>query len=194
MADNESGNPQHYSNLTRFIHLATALAVTAALVISLFMPHPKQGQQGDFWFEVHEKTGLVALGGLVLFWLWAMFRRGEPSLADWFPYLSSRPLNSLMADTKAHLAILRGGKLPTSSEQPLANAVHGLGALIALIMAATGTLGYFYDMGLALKLHEAFTVPMWLYFGGHVLFSFYHEFAHDPVLRNMFVFKARKPR
>ena len=84
------GNTQYYSNLTRFLHLVTVMAVTAALVISLFMTYPKGGKPGDFWFEVHEKAGLVALGGLVLFWLWAVFRRREPSLGDWFPYLSGR--------------------------------------------------------------------------------------------------------
>ena len=123
------GNTQYYSNLTRFLHLVTVMAVTAALVISLFMTYPKGGKPGDFWFEVHEKAGLVALGGLVLFWLWAVFRRREPSLGDWFPYLSGRRLAALWADTKAHLAILRGGKLPISDDQPLANAFHGLGVV-----------------------------------------------------------------
>lgn len=190
----KSGTLQHYSNVTRTIHLLTALTVTTALVISLFMQQPQGGKSGDFWFEVHEKAGLGALAVLVLFWLWTALRGGgEPKLGDWFPYLSGRRLKALWADIGAHLAMLGGGKLPVTEAQPLANAVHGLGALLATIMAATGTLGYFYHKGWALNLHEAFTIPIWIYFGGHVIMSLIHEFAKDPVLSNMFKFGKRKP-
>ncbi len=156
------------------------------------MQHPEKGRSGDFWFEVHEKNGLVALALLTIFWCWTAVRRGDPGLGSWLPYFSANRRRALADDIRLHLRALLGHGLPRSDEQPLANAVHGLGALTALGTACTGAAGYFLSQKWALSIHGNLAVLMWAYFGGHVLMSLIHEFARDPVLRNMFVFRAKK--
>lgn len=90
-------------------------------------------------YEVHEWVGLATLTIVVVFWLWTALRRRETRLAALLPWFSTGGWRAVAADARAHRAALRALKLPgTAGDTPLASAVHGLGLLSALAMAATG--------------------------------------------------------
>ena len=178
---------QNRSRTTRILHTLLALAIVAQLALGTFMQAPSRNRPGDQWFEVHEKLGLVTLAVLASFWLWAMVRTREVGFAMLFPWFSLSRMRDVVADLDAHLRSIRRGKLPLSEAKPLANAVHGLGIVVATIMAVTGAAGYFLPQARALLgIHSAVSTLMWAYLIGHAGVAVIHEFSGDRLLQRMF--------
>lgn len=180
---------QTHSRTTRWLHLLIALAIVAQMIMSL-IEEPRLDPPENFWFEVHEKVGLASLALLFVFWIWAVLRRREEGLGHFFPWFSASRLRELSRDLRAHAALFRTGELPISADQPLAGAVHGLGLIVATILAVTGTVGYFFaSVPYMLGIHEAMVWPMWIYLIGHAAMAIVHEFKGDGVIRAMFSLK-----
>jgi len=183
---------------TRVLHAALAAAIVHQLVTSFFMEEPKPGgQTGNLAFDFHETVGLVSLGLLALFWLWAMLRRREEGLSALFPWFSAERRRRVLADIAAYFgSFVRLRLPPPTAETPLASAIHGLGLLVATAMAVTGAIVYALmgtDGSLAgaghfvLELHEAFASLMWAYLIGHAGIAVVHDIVGHRVLGRMFL-------
>ena len=72
---------QKHGLMTRSAHMGLALAIILQLATSLIMEHPRKGRPGDFFFEVHEYVGLLALGFAFLFWF-VVFSASNRSAVD----------------------------------------------------------------------------------------------------------------
>lgn len=183
---------QTRSRATRILHALLAVTIMTQLALSTVMQAPGRNRPGDQWFEVHENVGLAALAVLAGFWIWTMVRTREVSLAMLFPWFSLRRMRDVLADLKDHLRAIGRGKLPLSEAKPLANAAHGLGLIIATIMAVTGAAGYFIPQARALLgVHKAVSTLMWAYLVGHAGIAVLHEIKGDRVIRRVFTFGKR---
>lgn len=177
------------SLVTRVLHLSVAVTIMAQLGLSLIMQSPSPSQAGDNLFEIHEKVGLVANGILIAFWIWSVVRSGETRLVAFFPWLSPMQLRLVAADAKRVFAPLEHGQ----QERPFASAVHGLGLIIATIMALSGFFGYFVESARALLgVHEAVAPFMWAYLVGHVAMSIIHELRGERIIGHMLSLTSRK--
>ena len=185
------------SVFTRFLHALLAAAIVHQLVTSLLLEEPRSRRiVENAPFELHETIGLASLGLVTLFWLWTIVRRREHSLGDLFPWLSSVRVRSVMGDLRVHARELVRFRLPSPSEKtPLASAVHGLGLLVATLMAASGTAVYVFmpadgalttNMKIALTVHGAAGNLMWAYLIAHAAIGLAHEMAGHKVVRRMF--------
>lgn len=183
---------QYRSRTTRIIHILLALTITIQLALSTAMQSPGRNRPGDQWFEVHEKVGLASLAVLAGFWIWGLVRTREVGFAMLFPWFSLNRMRAVIADLGVHLRSIRHGKLPLREAKPLANAVHGLGILVATIMAVTGAAGYFIPQARALLgIHTAFSTLMWAYLIGHAGIAVIHGFSGDRLLWRMFALYKR---
>src|SRR4051794_3725240 len=94
-------------------------------------------------FAVHQWVGLATAGVIVLFWLWLTFRRVSTAPGQLFPWFSARRLRAVGTDLAGHARAAARLSLPDpETSGALADALHGLGLLIALAMALTGTSGW----------------------------------------------------
>jgi cytochrome b561 len=186
-----------YDPLTRILHALVAGGIVAAMVTSLVMVHPKPGRPPNQWYEVHETVGMALLAVVTLYWLWIVVRtarRGGAMML--FPWLSRRRLAELGADAGETFRQILRLRLPGGTEpRPLPAAVQGLGMLLALALAGTGTaidLMMAPDGGLppvahALKeVHEGLGAAMWGYLAIHPLIGLLHQLAGHRSLSRMF--------
>lgn len=188
---NVSGRAVYHSRFTKLLHLLVAAAVVHQLVISLVMTRPAHGRPGDSLFELHEWVGLVSLGVLLIFFLWVIVRRRETTAGMLYPWFSSHRRRALWVDLNAHLANLKGGRILLTQEGPLASAVHGLGLLLVLLMAATGAAGYFIAAARSLlSIHETLGPLVWAYLVGHAGLALLHQRAGHRILQSMFDLRA----
>lgn len=170
------------SRSTRILHWLVALTVIAQLGLSLVMQSPGRNRPGDALFEVHEKVGIVATALLLGFWLWSIVRSGETRIAAFFPWLSPKQLRLVWHDARNIFGSTHEG----ARERPFASAVHGLGLIVATVMAASGLLGYFVASARwLLGIHEAVAPLMWAYLVGHVGVSIVHQLRGDRVITSM---------
>jgi cytochrome b561 len=175
--------------LTKLLHAGLLLSVLWQLAASGLVERPKASQPGNQFYEIHEIVGLVTLALVLLFWIWSAVRRRETPFTSLFPWLSGRQLKAVAADIGAHWAYLRRLRLPLSDiETPPASAVHGVGLLTALAMAATGAWLYTQSIpsGLILEIHKAVSNLMWAYVVGHAGLALVHQFTGHRVLQQMF--------
>lgn len=175
--------------LTKLLHVALLLSVLWQLAASGLVERPRTSQPGNLFYGIHEIVGLVTLALVMFFWIWTAVRRRETPFTSLFPWLSGRQLKAVTADIGAHWAYLRRLRLPPSDiETPLASAVHGLGLLAALAMAATGAWLYTQSIpsGLILEIHKAVSNLMWAYVIGHAGMALMQQFAGHRVLQRMF--------
>ncbi len=187
-----SAAEQYRSRTTRILHTLIALAILTQLALSTVMQAPGRNRPGDQWFEVHEKVGLVTLAVLAGFWIWAMVRTREVRFTVLFPWFSLGRMRDVVSDLGVHLRSIRRGKLPLSEAKPLANAVHGLGIVVATTMAVTGAAGYFLPQARPLLgVHVAVSTLMWAYLMGHAGVAVVHEFSGDRLLQRMFALGER---
>lgn len=138
----------------------------------------------------------MSVGILVLFWLWILFRRREQSFSDLVPWFSVEKLRTLSEDIGRHVNALIRLRLPLPTEaSPLASATHGLGLIIASVMAVTGAIVYFQmgptgaltDFGRsALGIHRPAANLMWAYLIGHATIALLHQISGHSVLQRMF--------
>lgn len=175
------------SRATRVLHLLLAIAIVAQLSLSLGMETPRRGLPGDQLFELHEKTGLATLGLLAGFWIWSMLRTGETRPSLLLPWFSRERRRAFFSDLGAHLRTLRTGKVAMTEEKPFASGVHGLGLLLASLMATTGALGYFVPQTrFLLEVHETAAPLMWVYLLGHAGIAVLHQYNGDALISRMF--------
>ncbi len=183
---------QTRSRLTRLLHLLLAIAIVIQLSLSLGMEPPERGVPGDQLFELHEKTGLATLGLLAAFWIWSMLRTGETRLSVLLPWFSRERRREFFNDLGAHLRTLRTGTVLLTEEKPFASGVHGLGLLIASLMATTGALGYFVPQTrFLLEVHETAAPLMWAYLLGHAGIAILHQLKGDALITRMFSLAKR---
>lgn len=180
---NDNGAIVKRSRTTRILHWLAALAILAQLALSLVMRGPEPNRPGDSWFEVHEKVGIAAAAILVAFWLWSVVRSGETRFVAFFPWFSPPQLKLVLGDARRLFAPLHEGR----SERPFASAIHGLGLIVATVMAATGLLGYFVASARSLLgVHGTVAPLMWAYLAGHVGISIIHEVRGERIVAPMF--------
>lgn len=181
-------NPRARSVPTKILHWALALAIITQLGLSLVMQSPGRNRPGDGFFEIHEKVGIATTGILVAFWVWSIVRSGETRFVAFFPWVSPKQLRLVAADAKRLFAPLADG----THERPFASAVHGLGIVIATIMAMSGLLGYFVPSARALLgIHEAVAPVMWAYLAGHVAMSIIHEMRGERIIGPMLSMRGK---
>ena len=174
---------------TKLLHAALALAVLWQLGASGFVERPRAAKPGNVFYEIHEVVGLTTLAVVMLFWLWSLVRRRETAFAALLPWFSAPRLKALAADLRVHGAHLRRLRLPPSdTETPLASAVHGLGLLTALAMAASGALLYPQAVpgGAVLAVHKAVSNLMWANLIGHAALALLHQLTGHRALQRMF--------
>lgn len=186
-----------YDPVTRIFHLLVAAGVTSQMLTSLVMIYPKPGRLPNDWYEVHETVGMTLLAIVTVYWLWIVGRtlaRREPMML--FPWLSAQRLAALrddVIDTGREVLRMR---LPASDQpRPLPSAIQGIGLLLALLLAGTGTIveiGMAPDGGLSPQLrgvkevHEAMAPLMWVYLVAHPLLGLLHQLAGHRTLTRMF--------
>jgi cytochrome b561 len=187
-----------YDSLSRLLHLSLAVGITTQMFVSLVMITPKPGRIPNSWYSVHETLGIVLFAILVVYWLRAVLktiRTGDPLML--FPWFSAARLGALAKDIGATLADAVRFRLPPDGDdiRPLPAAIQGLGLLVGLFLAATGTiLALTITPGVALsptlhdikELHEAFGPLMWGYLAIHPTLAIIHQLAGHKTLNQMF--------
>lgn len=186
-----------YDKLTRIFHLLVAAGVTSEMLTSLVMVYPKPGRLPNEWYEVHETVGIGLLAVVSLYWLWIVGRtltRGEAMRL--FPWFSPRLLGALRDDVVETAKAALRLRLPEGDEgRPLPAAIQGLGLILALGLAGTGTaieLAMAPDGGLSplfravKEVHESLAPVMWAYLVVHPLMGFLHQMAGHGSLNRMF--------
>ncbi len=190
-----------YDPLTRLLHLCVAAGVTLQLLTSLVMVTPKPGRLANGWFEIHENVGIGVLVAVAIYWMWVVARAARRADGGMlFPWFSRRRMADLRDDALGTLRDVARFKLPPDDEpRPLPAAVQGLGLLLVLFMAGTGTI---LAIGMApdgaksapihavAELHETAAPLMWAYLVGHPLLGFLHQLAGHGSLSRMFGFRA----
>ncbi|HPE60937.1 MAG TPA: cytochrome b/b6 domain-containing protein [Thiolinea sp.] len=177
---------------TRWLHALVALTLTTQLVLSLLMvpPDELEGasalQQGAM--EGHEVVGLVAAGVLLLHWLWLFMARSDIKFSNLFPW-SPSGIKRILGELSY---LFKHRKLPPVGEHGgLSGFVHGLGILIATLMAATGV-GLYVVMDFLggfenplfeeiAEVHGLFGNLMWVYLILHALAAIWHEFMGERI-------------
>lgn len=184
--------------MTRWLHAGIALGVAAQLGLSLFMEAPDDTDEvmaSGFplqLFEAHESIGMALLALLVLHWLWSLSGHVEGGFGHLFPWFSGKRMSKVIAEAKDILRL----KVPdpeTSNE--FAGAVHGLGLLVATILAVSGAVIFFNvsETGHWTKLgnnyheiHETIAPLMWAYLIGHFAVAVIHKRMGHTNVKEMF--------
>jgi cytochrome b561 len=188
-----------HSPVTRVLHVLVAAAIVLQLTNSLLMRVPRPGRS---WtdteasaFAVHEYAGLASMAIIGLFWLWMLVRRRETSLGQLFPWFSRQRLAGLQDDIMRHVQFATQLTLPEPEHSTgLSSAIQGIGLALALIVAATGTVGYFiWTKGTAMTgltwvafwVHGTLANVMWGYLVVHVGAALLHEMLGHRILYQM---------
>ena len=184
-----------YSAGTRLFHTGLALAVLSQLASSQFMQVPRQGRPGNWVFELHEYSGLVAMTMALGLWVVVITRIGGTDMGLLLPWFNTARRDAFRADAKRHWTAARSFRLPHyQAAAPFAAAIHGLGLLLITAMAATGTTYWLgsiagYENGLAvwlvISLHGFMANLVWAYLIGHAAMAFIHHFTDQQSLRAM---------
>lgn len=192
-----------YDFLTRLLHLTIAIGIPVQMLTSLVMVHPKPGRLPNQWFEVHETLGLVLFGVLLTHWIWSLLRTTlisrEPLML--FPWFSRKRLAAVAQDIRATGRELIRFRLPSSeSVRPLPAAIQGVGLLLGLFLASSGTilaLGMGPDGSMSefvhsvKEVHETAAPLMWAYLAVHPVLGIAHQLAGHDTLNRMFNFGRR---
>lgn len=186
-----------YNKLTRWLHFGIALSVTLQMVLSLVMEapdprHPVAGLDASA-FEMHESVGLVVFGLLLLRWLFLFSGHIPLGAEHLFPWFSRQKRAVMIGEIRQQWA---GRRLDDTRQfSAVAGAIHGLGLLVASIMAITGVIIYF---GMAengamppivdavKELHEGASTLMWIYLIGHAGIGMVHQWLGHRTLSDMF--------
>ena len=165
------------SLFTKLLHTAVLLAVAHQLFLVGLVERPRGATAGNVFFTWHQTVGLVTLGIVTTFWLWALLRRTETAAGALFPWLSVHRREALWQDLCAHLDELRRFRLKHAHESPLASATHGLGLLVVSAMAGTGAVMAFDGVpgGAVLQLHQLLANLMWAYVIAHAGIALLHQ-------------------
>ena len=188
-----------HSLTTRLLHFLLAAAILCQLADSQLMRIPRPGRTLSGTeataFSVHQYVGLASLAIVVLFWLWLLVRRAETDAGALFPWFSARRLGLLRTDIVEHLRCAARLRLPDPDRSPaLAPMIQGLGLVVVLLMAATGTYGYLtWTPGAAMppatrnlfEAHSILSKVVWGYVIVHVGAAVLHELLGHRLFRRM---------
>jgi cytochrome b561 len=188
-----------HSLITRMLHLLVAAAIVVQLADSQLMRVPRPGRlltgTEATAFALHEYAGLAGMAVIALFWLWMLIRRQGTSLGLLFPWFSRERLVGLLEDMVLHVRYAARLALPEPEHSlALSSAVQGVGLVLALVIAATGTIGYFdwtagTSMtglaGAAFEVHGTLANVMWGYLVVHVGAALLHELLGHRMLYQM---------
>jgi cytochrome b561 len=188
------GQKKH-ARLTRMIHMGLALAITLQMLGSLLLEVFEKTQTGKDLLQYHQYFGLVAFGLILMFWLVVMVRRTGTELALLFPWFSKARRAPVWAEITGHIATLKARQIPSfEPHSPLAPAIHGLGLLLILAMAGSGTVYYFINtgnpdagglVGVVMFIHKTLANLVWAYLFGHAGLAVLHHYMKDMDLRDM---------
>lgn len=191
------GSKRH-SLMTRLVHAFLAIAVILQLLTSLVMHGPDRNSAGDWLFEIHEYSGLLALVLAAGFWLHVLSRRKGMEVRALVPWFSAERRRAVLADVKVHWTSLKARQVPPHEDaSPLASAIHGLGLLLMLGMAATGAVfffGLYFGIEktglfpLDLDVHRLLANLAWAYLVGHAGLAVLHHYLKQSSLSEMWSF------
>ena len=180
---------------TRLIHAGLALAIIVQLLTSLPMEPPEPDRAGNWYFQVHQYSGLLALAFVFAFWVVLAIRSKGTELGALFPWFSGARLRALRSDARTQFAALLSRRLPAHDPHAaLPSAVHGLGVLLMSAMAISGTIYYFINsgdpdaggaVGAVMFVHRTLANLVWAYLIGHAGLALVHHYAHDTGLGEM---------
>lgn len=180
------------SNLTRVLHLAMLAIILHQLIGSAFLERPLPGDDPDWPFLLHVWTGAAGLQVLIAFWIWTLARdRHETSFSQLVPWLFPRRILAIFAEGAELVAELRARRVPSFDFPAIASAVHGLGLLLATLLAVSGTLWYFVLDGtfagrVVLLVHQLAGNLMWAYLIAHASMALLHHLVGEETLLKMF--------
>jgi cytochrome b561 len=191
-----------YGFSTRLFHGTLATAIVVQLASSQVMQVPRETHPGNWAFEVHQYSGMIALALALAFWVVVMTRIGGTDPGAMVPWFSAVRRAAFLRDLKAHWAAARAFRFADyDRSSPFAAAVHGLGLLLMTVMATTGTIyviagqiGYQDSplLHLAMDLHGAAGNLVWAYLIGHAALAAIHHIKRDLSLRDMWSFGPLK--
>lgn len=181
--------------LTRIAHMGLAIAVVVQLLTSLVLVPLSPTETPNIYFYIHTYSGLTAFAFVLLFWIVVMWRKTGTSLGLIFPWASINRIKAFWEDLVMHLRMLVKFKLPPANENsPFASAIHGLGLLLILAMATSGTIYYFINagdpdagglVGLVIFVHKTLANLVWVYLIGHASMAVIHHFSQQQSLTEM---------
>jgi cytochrome b561 len=188
-----------HCQVTRMLHLLVAAAIVVQLADSQLMRVPRPGRlvtgTEAAAFALHEHAGLASMTIIALFWLWMLIRRQGTSLGLLFPWFSRERLIGLLQDVALHVRWAARLALPDPEHSlALSSAVQGVGLVLALVIAAAGTIGYFDWTegtpmtglaGAAFEVHGTLANVMWGYLVVHVGAALVHELLGHRMLYQM---------
>jgi cytochrome b561 len=190
---------QRYGTPIRVLHAALALGISLQLLLSLVMEQPRPGRTftavQSLTFSVHEWVGLALLAVLVAHGCMVVLGQAAKGPGHFYPWFSGQRLRGLGAEAR-QLARLQIGDPET--QDALAGAVQGIGLLMALVVAVTGTVIFF---GMAAdgamtpairsvrKVHTTVGPLLWGYLAIHAGAAMLHlALGHRSILA---IFRAR---
>lgn len=184
----------------RFSHAMLGVAVIHQLIGSEWMAKPWKMAEASALqatlFELHEWAGLTAtvLLGLLLV---SLFRRTPGGFfTRYFPWLAAAGRSGLWSEAKQAVSGLKKLAPPSSQQtEHLATAVQGLGLVILLFFAVTGTAMWLLEDNLDLmhrigSIHELGALPLKLYLLGHAGMAVIHEWRGEGLMRKMFAVRG----
>ena len=176
------------SLFTKLLHAALLLAVAHQLFLVGLVERPRGASVGNAFFVWHQTVGLITLGVVTTFWLWALVRRSESSVGKLFPWLSASRRQALWRDVRVHFDALRRLRLAHADESPLASATHGLGLLMVSAMAGTGAVMALGSIpgGIVLQIHKLLANLMWAFVVAHAGIALLQQVQGRKVLQRMF--------
>lgn len=180
--------PKH-AFATRLVHAGLAVAIILQLLTSLPMEPPEPDRAGNWYFQVHQYSGLAAFCFIFAFWLVLTLRSKGTAPGALFPWFSRARLTALRTDARRHLSALVSRRLPPHDEHaPLPSAIHGLGLLLMSAMALSGTIYYFINsgdpdaggaVGAVMFVHRTLANLVWAYLIGHAGLALVHHYLGD---------------
>lgn len=189
--------PTRWQRGTRWLHGLIAIGIIGQLALSQLMTGPDHLDTATTLqkntLELHEWLGLATVALMLAHWLWLFLPNSDVHLSKLFPW-NKAGRSAVWKD----ISYLNKNKQlpPLGAHGGLSGMVHGLGFLVASMMALSG-LGIYLvlDFGggpeshffepLA-TVHALFANLMWAYLIAHVLMAAWHEYKGERLISKMF--------
>ena len=189
---NTKTSAPRWAKPTRWLHSLMALGLTTQLVLSLIMLPPDElegaSELQKAATEGHEVVGLITAGIMLLHWLWLFMSSSDIKFRNMFPWTPSG-IKRIVGET---VYLIKHRKLaPIGEHGGLSGFIHGLGFLVATIMAGSGV-GLYVVMDFMggfenplfeqiADVHVLFGNLMWAYLVLHALAAIWHEFLGERI-------------
>jgi len=173
-----------YSQPIKVLHALLALGITLQLLLSNVMRQPRPGRMRSAFealtFGIHEYVGLALIVVLIVHWLLHVAGHAPKGLAHFFPWFSRERRGRLAIEARQ---LLRLKLAQPEAQDAIAGAIQGLGLVVAMLLAITGTVIYFgmADDGTmsttirsARKVHTTLAPLIWGYVGIHIAAAMVH--------------------